>query len=59
MEIVEEEYMLMKKVQALQQIVSEQRNKSDKGSKTTQGPHTDLKLAKVARKPANNSTGLH
>ena len=49
-EIGEEQYMLMKKLKVLQQIFSEYRNKSDKGSKATQMVYKDLKLAKTASK---------
>ena len=58
-EIGEERDILMEQLKALQQRFNEEITKSDKGSKTIKVPHKDLKLAKSARKSADNSTWLH
>ena len=51
--------MLEEKLKALQNIFSEEKTKVDKGSKPIQVIYKYLKLAKAARKSADNSTCLH
>ena len=51
--------MFMQQIKALQQTFNEGKGKSDKVDETIQLLQKDLKLAKAARKLAENSTYLH
>ena len=51
--------MLMEKLKSLKQSFNEEREKSEKESKTIQVTQKELKLSKAARKSADNSTLLH
>ena len=56
MEIGEEQDMLRDKLKVLQLSFNEEKEKSEKGSKTIQVINKDLKLEKYAGKTADNST---
>ena len=58
MEIGGERDILSVKLKALQHNFNEEKSKSDKGFKTIKLIKKDLKLAKAARKSADNSTCL-
>ena len=51
--------MLREQLKALQQSFNEEMAKAEKGAESIQILQKDLKLAKAARKAADNSTCLH
>ena len=59
MVIGDDQYMLMKKLKVLQNILSEKMTNANKASKTIPVVYKDLDLEKAERKPADNSTCSH